>query len=393
MRIKEQIQLLENELKDLRRDFHQNPELGLEEIRTAEKISEYLKNSGIEVQQLTETCMVGLIQGKKPGRTLMLRADIDALPVEEMTFLPYRSKVQGKMHACGHDGHSAMLLVAGKILSKMRNRFQGNIKLLFQPNEENMYAKHLIEKGVLDNPRVDAAVGIHLMTALRTGQIGIQSGPVMAGMHVFKLTIRGRGGHTGFPQDSIDPIITAADVIQSAQSIQTREINVLKPTLIVFGKIGGGTVSNVIPESVELEGTIRYLYKLDEKDAPNPCESFERIVSSVCDSHRAKFDIEYAYNHPAVINDAEMTSVVIDAAKKLVKQKEHIIPYMTMIGEDFCEYANRVPSAFYFLGAGNKEKQTDYPHHHPRFNIDEDALPIGVEMHIRTAMAYLNAHD
>ena len=240
MRINEQIQLLENELKDLRRDFHQNPELGLEEIRTAEKISEYLKNSGIEVQQLTETCMVGLIQGEKPGRTLMLRADIDALPVEEMTSLPYRSKVQGKMHACGHDGHSAMLLVAGKILSKMRDRFQGNIKLLFQPNEENMYAKHLIDKGVLNNPRVDAAVGIHLMTALRTGQIGIQSGPVMAGMHVFKLTIRGRGGHTGFPQDSIDPIITAADVIQSAQSIQTREINVLKPTLIVFGKIGGG---------------------------------------------------------------------------------------------------------------------------------------------------------
>jgi amidohydrolase len=393
MQIKKYIHQLKDELKDIRRDFHQNPELGCEEIRTAEKISVYLKNAGIEVQQLTETCMVGLIQGQGTGRTLMLRADIDALPLEEMTSLPYKSKTSGKMHACGHDGHSAMLLVAGKILSKMRDQFRGNIKLLFQPNEENMFAKHLIDRGVLDSPRVDAAIGIHLMTALKTGQIGIQSGPVMAGMHVFKLTVRGRGGHTGYPQDSVDPIITAASIIQSVQSIQTREINVLKPTLIVFGKISGGTMSNVIPEKVELEGTIRYLYELDEKDAPNPCESFERIVRSVCNSHRAEYEIEYVYDHPAVVNDSEMAKIVIDEAQKLVKKQEQIIPYVTMIGEDFCEYARKVPSAFYFLGAGNKEKQTDYPHHHPCFNIDEDALPIGVEMHIRTALSYLNDHD
>ena len=393
MQIKKHIDALHEELKQIRRDFHQYPELGCEEFRTAEKISDYLKNSGIEVSRITETGIVGLIQGKDAGRTLMLRADIDALPVEEMTSLPYKSKQPGKMHACGHDGHSAMLLVAGKILSKVADQFRGNIKLVFQPNEENMFAKHLIDKGIMDEPSVDAAFGIHLMTALETGQIGIKAGPVMAGMHVFKLTILGRGGHTGFPQDSIDPIITAAAIIQSVQSIQTREINVFKPTLIVFGKVSGGTMSNIIPEKVKMEGTIRYLYDIDKKDAPNPCESFERIVHGVCHSHQAKYEIEYDYAHPAVVNDSEMTKIVIAEAQKLPKGKENIIPYVTMIGEDFCEYAKRVPSAFYFLGAGKKNEQTNYPHHHPCFNFDEDALSIGVEMHIRTALAYLNSHN
>ncbi len=253
MQIKKHIQSLKEELRQIRRDFHQYPELGCEEYRTAEKISEYLANSGIEVKRITETGIVGLIQGQETGRTIMLRADIDALPVEEMTSLPYKSKNPGKMHACGHDGHTAMLLVAGKILAKMRDQIRGNIKLVFQPNEENMFAGHLIDAGVLDEPKVDAALGIHLMTSLQTGTIGIQSGPVMAGMHVFKLTIIGRGGHTGFPQDSIDPIITAAAIIQLVQSIQTREVNILKPTLIVFGKISGGTMSNIIPVKVELE--------------------------------------------------------------------------------------------------------------------------------------------
>ncbi len=390
MQIKKHIQSLKEELRQIRRDFHQYPELGCEEYRTAEKISEYLANSGIEVKRITETGIVGLIQGQETGRTIMLRADIDALPVEEMTSLPYKSKNPGKMHACGHDGHTAMLLVAGKILAKMRDQIRGNIKLVFQPNEENMFAGHLIDKGVLDEPKVDAALGIHLMTSLQTGTIGIQSGPVMAGMHVFKLTIIGRGGHTGFPQDSIDPIITAAAIIQLVQSIQTREVNILKPTLIVFGKISGGTMSNIIPEKVELEGTIRYLYDLDETDAINPCKSFERMVASVCDSHRAKYEMEYAYDHPAVINDSEMAKIVEDQAQRLVKSNKHIIPHVTMIGEDFCKYAKKVPAAFYFIGAGNKKKQTDYPHHHPSFNFDEDALPIGVEMHIRTALSYLS---
>ena len=321
----------------------------------------------------------------------MLRADMDALPIQEESDVPYKSIYDGKMHACGHDGHMAMLLIAARILSRYKDKIEGDIKFLFQPNEENMCAGLLIEKGVLDNPRVDAACGIHLMTPIETGKIGIESGPVMAGMHVFKLTIIGKGGHTGFPQDSIDPIIIAANIIQTVQIIQTREIDALNPTLIVFGKIQAGTMSNIIPDKVEMEGTIRYLYDIDENGVINPCESFERIVRHICSSHRANYKIEYPYSHPAVINDLKMVKIVKDEAKKVVKKREHIMPYVTMIGEDYGEYAKKVPSAFYFIGAGNKEKHTDYPHHHPRFDIDEDALSTGVEMHVRTALSYLNA--
>ena len=215
MEINNQIRLFDNELRQLRRDFHQYPELGCEKYRTADKISDSLSACGTKVQRITETGIVGLIYGKEKGLTLMLRTDMDALPVEEMTSLPYKSKNPGKMHACGHDGHMAMLLVAAKILSRIIGRFKGNIKLVFQPNEENMFAKNLVDKGVLDNPKVDAAFGLHLMTTVETSKIGIESGPVMAGMHTFRLTIIGQGGHTGFPQDSVDPIIVAANIIQT----------------------------------------------------------------------------------------------------------------------------------------------------------------------------------
>lgn len=391
MDIKNQIRSLVEELKTLRRDFHQCPELGCEEHRTAEMISKYLAACEIDVRRITETGIVGLIYGKEKGRTLMLRADMDALPVEEMTSVPYKSKNPGKMHACGHDGHMAMLLIAAKILSRNKNRIKGNIKLVFQPNEENMFADKLVDKGVLDNPKVDAAFGIHLITSIETGKIGIESGPVMAGMHTFKLTIIGQGGHTGIPQDSIDPIITAANIVQAVQIIQTREIGVLNPTLIVFGKIQGGTMSNVIPDKVEMEGTIRYLYDIDKHGALNPCDNFERIVRHVCSSHRADYQIEYPFSQSAVVNDIKMTQIVKAEAEKVALDGSHIIPYVTMIGEDYGEYAKKVPSAFYFIGAGNKEKHTDYPHHHPRFDIDEDALSTGVEMHVRTALSYLNA--
>ena len=391
MEIKNQIRSLAEELKTLRRDFRQYPELGCQEHRTAEMISKYLAACEIDVRRITETGIMGLIYGNEKGRTLMLRADMDALPVEEMTSLPYQSKNPGKMHACGHDGHMAMLLVAAKILSRNRDRCKGNIKLVFQPNEENMFADTLVDKGVLDNPKVDAAFGIHLITAIETGKIGIQSGPVMAGMHTFKLTIIGRGGHTGMPQDSIDPIIAAANIVQTVQMVQTREIDVLNPTLIVFGKIQGGTMPNIIPDKVEMEGTIRYLYDIDAHGSLNPCESFDRIVRHVCKSYRADYQIEYPFSQSAVVNDEKMTQIVKAAAEKVVSKRKHVIPYATMIGEDFGEYAKKVPSVFYFIGAGNQEKETNYPHHHPCFDIDEDALSTGAEMHVRTALSYLDA--
>ena len=389
MDIKAAVDKLEKELIELRRDFHRHPELGLEEYRTADRIESYLKPLGLAVSRIGETGVMGLLKGNQPGRTLMLRADIDALPVKEMTDLPYKSVNEGLMHACGHDGHTAMLLVAARILCERKDRIKGNIKFLFQPNEENMHAGLLVEKGVLENPVVDAAFGIHLMTSLETGKIGVASGAVMAGMHTFKLVIKGKGGHTGFPQESIDPIIAAANLVQTTQIIQSREIDAFKPTVIVFGRIEGGTTSNVIPDQVELEGTIRYLYDADAAGEDHPCKKFERIVKHVCRTHRTRYVMDYPYNHPAVINDSEMTQVVRAAAAEVVDAEDRIVPFVTMVGEDFCEFANRVPSAFYFIGAGNKDKGADYPHHHARFNIDEAALSVGLEMHVRSALAYL----
>ena len=389
MEIKAEVAKLKKELIELRRDFHQHPELGLEEHWTADKIESYLKPLGLEVNRIGETGVVGLLKGYQPGRTLMLRADIDALPVQEMTSVPYKSIHEGMMHACGHDGHMAMLLVAARILCEHKDKIKGNIKFLFQPNEENMHAGLLVEKGVLENPTVDAAFGIHLMTPLETGKIGIASGAVMAGMHTFKVVIKGKGGHTGFPQESIDPIIAATNLVQTTQIIQSREVDAFKPTVIVFGRIEGGTTSNVIPEQVELEGTIRYLYDAAAAGEDHPCKKFERIVKHVCETHRTRYEVDYPYNHPAVINDSEMIQFVRTAAAKVVDTEDRIVPFVTMVGEDFCEFANRVPSAFYFIGAGNKDKDADYPHHHACFNIDEAALAIGLEMHVRSALAFL----
>lgn len=390
MEINEQVRQLNDELIELRRDFHQHPELGLEEFRTSEKVATYLEEIGLEVSRVAETGVAGLLRGNQSGRTLMLRADMDALPIQEENDVPYKSIYDGKMHACGHDGHTAILLIAARILSRYKDKIKGNIKFLFQPNEEEMYADVLIEKGVLNSPLVDAAFGIHLMTSIPTGKIGIAPGAVMCGMHTFKLIITGKGGHTGFPQESIDPILTAANIIETVQMVQTREIDVLKPTLIIFGIITGGTICNIIPDKVELEGTIRYLYDPDPYGEEQPTQRFERIIQNICDAHRAKYELTFPYSHPAVINDSEMINLVSVAAEKVCVSKENIIPYRTLIGEDFSLFANRVPSAFYFIGTGNKEKDTEYPHHAPRFNIDEDSLAIGVEMHVRTALSFLS---
>ena len=388
MDIKQKIFRLNDELIALRRDFHKHPELGLEEFRTSDKVAAYLEDIGLEVSRLTETGIIGLLKGNHPGPTLMMRADMDALPIQEANDLPYKSVNNGKMHACGHDGHTAMLLIAAKILAHYKNTIKGNIKFLFQPNEEDMYADVLIEKGVLEDPSVDAAVGIHLMSSLPTGTIGISSGPVMAGMHVFKLTVTGKGGHTGFPQDSIDPVLTSASIIQAVQAVQTRENDIFKPTLIIFGKIMGGAVYNAIADSVKMEGTIRYLYDFQADPSLSPVEKFERHIKSICDAYRAKYQLDFLYSHPAVINDGDMVERVVEAAEKTVASN-NIVPFVTMIGEDFCHFANKVPGAFYFVGTGNPEKKTDYPHHHACFDLDEDALAIGVETNVRTALSFL----
>ncbi len=383
-----------DEVIELRRDFHRHPELGLEEHRTSERVVSYLKDCGLEVCRMNKTGVVGLLRGDQSGPTLLLRADMDALPIQEETDVPFKSTNPGVMHACGHDAHTAMLLVAAKILAGLKQQLRGNIKFVFEPNEENVGALAMIEEGLLDNPRVDAGLGLHIWTPLQSGQIGITEGPVMAGMEHFKLVVKGRGGHTASPQSAIDPIITAAGIIQGVQSIQTREIDVLKePTIIMFGRIQGGTASNVIPDSVTLEGTLRFLFEGDPQSEDNPKRRFERVVANICGAHRAAYELSFLYGHPTLVNHREMAALVQEVAARELDPAPEIVSFGSLAGEDFSEFAARVPAAFYFLGTGNPAKQTDFPHHHPRFNIDESVLASGIEMHVRGALTFFKKAD
>ncbi len=386
--IKRQVEELNEEVINLRRDFHTYPELGFKEFRTSKIVYNYLKDLGLEVSNMAKTGVVGLLRGKEAGKTVMLRADMDAIHVQEENEIPYKSKNDGVMHACAHDGHTAMLLVAAKILTKYKDKIKGNIKFVFQPNEEDAGAKYMVEEGVLENPKVDAALGIHLWSPIESGKVGISGGPVMAAHQNFKLEIIGKGGHSGSPHTSIDPIITAANIIQTIQTIQTREIDVLKPTLIMFGEINGGSAPNVIPSKVELEGSIRYLYEGGDQSPEQPEKRFERMVEDICSAYRAGYTLNFIPSNGPLINDDKLADKVAAIAEDVVG-KNNIIPYVCMAGEDFSEFASRVPSVFYFVGTGNKDKGTDFPHHHPRFNIDEDTLALGVEMHVRTALSLL----
>lgn len=389
MEIRKEIEDLNNELIELRRDFHQYPELGFEEFRSQEVVMNYLEECGLKPEKITKTGVVALLKGKNPGKTLLMRADMDALPVTEENDVAYKSKNVGKMHACGHDGHMAMLLVAAKVLSKNKDKINGNIKFVFQPNEEDAGAKFMVEDGILENPKVNAAVAIHLWSPIETGKISVSEGPVMGAMDSFKISIKGKGGHTAMPQEAIDPVIVAAQIIMGAQVIQTKQINALTPTLITFAKVNSGTASNIIPEEVVMEGTLRYLYKGGPDSIERPRQRLEKIVKGLCETFDTSYEIEFTPSNFTVENEPKLTNQIKEIAIDLVGN-DNLVPYVTMAGEDFSEFGKDIPSTFYFVGMGNKEKETDYPHHHPRFNIDEDALGIGVEMHVRSALKYLS---
>ncbi len=392
MHILEQIEECRPELIALRRDFHQHPELGFEEHRTATVVETYLQALGLATERVAGTGVVALLEGDKPGPTLMLRADMDALPIQEENDVAYASVNPGVMHACGHDAHLAMLLTAARILANNREAVEGTIKFVFQPNEEIAGALPMVEEGVLENPKVDGVMALHVWTPIDSGKIGITAGPVMGGLDVFKMTINGRGGHTGLPHEAIDPVLAAANIIQTVQMIQTREISNLRSTAIMFGKIEGGTKSNIIPENVYLEGSIRFLYKGGPDSVEQPSERFERIVHQVCATHRCTCDIDIVHENIPLINDEVMVDIARRTAKEIFTEKNTIIDNISIASEDFSEFSERVPGVFIFLGAGNHQKETDYPHHNPRFNIDEDVLVNGVAMHVCGALNFLKSY-
>ena len=381
-----------HELVALRREFHARPEPGFDERWSAARIAGYLRDLGLEVREgIAETGVTALLRGEREGKTLLLRADMDALPLEEQTGLPFASKNRGMMHACGHDAHMATLLVAAKILCGKRDALSGNIRFVFQPNEEIAGARRMIEEGaLLTDPPVDGAVALHVWSALPSGTIGISPGPVMAAMDEFRVVIKGRGGHTGAPHNAVDPVLAAANFISAVQMIQTREVDVFSPTLIMFGAVhGGGTASNIVPEEVSLAGTVRYLYEGGPESPEKPLLRFERILAGICAASGTEYSLEWIPSNPCLVNDAAMAALVRSAAESIAGE-EKVLPYRCTAGEDFAEFARDVPSAFAFVGTGNPAKNTAFPQHHPKFDIDEDALPLGVELFVRSALAFLN---
>ncbi|MGM0421283.1 MAG: M20 metallopeptidase family protein [Bacillota bacterium] len=370
----------------LRRDFHAHPEMGFEEERTSQIIYDYLSDLDMEVKRIAKTGVVGVLRGSKEGKTVMLRSDIDAVPVQEENELEFKSENPGVAHNCGHDGHMAMLLIAAKILSENKAEIPGIIKFAFQPNEEDAGAYLMIEDGVMEDPRVDAVFGLHLWSLIDSGDVGVVDGPIMASSNYFKIELKGKGGHAGAPHDSIDPIAGATTLIDNTYKMQSREINALKPTVISFCKIVADSTPTIIPEKVELEGSIRCLYDgFEEVKA-----KLERLTKNIAQANRLDYNLETRLGNSLLNNDPDLVEIIKETAADTVGREHIKSDVQVMLGEDFAEYSEFAPVAFYFLGIADPDKGTDYPHHHPKFNIDEDVLPLGVSMHIRSALNYLH---
>ena len=374
----------------LRRDLHQHPEMGYQEERTAAKVEETLKSLGLkDVRRVTKTGVSALLEGGCPGPVLLLRADLDALPVTEDTGLPYASQTPGVMHACGHDGHTAILVTAAEILAGLKDRLHGSVKFVFEPNEEEVGALAMIEEGVMENPRVDAAAGLHLWAPLPLGRIAVDPGACWAGMDHFLIKVRGKGGHTSTPQTAVDPILAAAHIVTGVQVMQSRELDPFLASSLVFGRISGGRAANIIPDEVELEGTIRYLFDGRDEGPYKPRVRLKELVESLAAAYRAEAEIDFYCSQPALENDPQMCELGREAARETVGGEGGLINFLNMGGEDFSEFSARAPSVFAMIGAGSEASGAVYPHHHPKFRIDENSLSVGLEWLLRTALKYL----
>jgi amidohydrolase len=383
------VKALAGQMSQDRRDFHMYPELGFEEQRTASRIVEALRAAGIDEIQtgVAKTGVVALIRGRFPGKTVLLRADIDALPVTELNDVPYRSRHDGKMHACGHDAHAAMLLATAKILHSRRADFDGIVKLVFQPAEEGPGgALPMIEEGVLLNPKVDAALGLHVWNLLEVGQVGVRSGPVMANTDEFTLTLRGRGGHGAMPHLSVDAITVAGQVISALQNVVARQVSPLESAVVTIGTIHGGERHNIIAHEVTMTGTVRTFNPEVGEAVPG---MIERIVRGVTTGLGADYQLEYHRVYPATINDPTVSDIVRHAASKTVGLENVVEAEASMGGEDMAYFLQKVPGCYFFVGSANAAKGLTNPHHHPAFDIDEEALPIGVQVMVQATLDLL----
>jgi amidohydrolase len=366
---------------DIRRDIHRHPELGFEETRTQSLIERELDALGVEHRRCAKTGVVAVIRGAKPGHVAGLRADMDALPLSERSGEPFSSEVEGKMHACGHDAHTAMLLGAAHVLQDMRADLHGSTVLLFQPAEEGAGvpavggAEPMIAEGALDNPKVEAIAMLHVDSRLETGQIGITPGPVSASADEFIITVQGRGGHGAYPHTAADAIPATAAMILALQNIASRETDPLKSVVVTVGTISGGYRSNIIADEVKMTGTLR----AHDPEVRDGLEArLRRILAGVADAYGVAAKLEVHYGYPPVVNDvalAENFAQYLKAHSQLPVER----PAPTMGAEDFAYYAQRIPGLLIRLGIRNEKAGSTHSGHSPLFRIDEKALPAGVQ--------------
>lgn len=386
MNIKERCRSNKDYVIGLRRDFHKHPERSLEEYRTSKRIKEELDKMGIPYVAVAETGVVATIKGNNPGKTVALRADMDALSVFEENDVEYKSKVDGMMHACGHDGHTAMLLGAAQVLNDIKDQINGTVKLFFQPAEEVAKgAKAMVDNGVLEG--VDGVFGIHLWSGLECGKVSVEEGPRMAAADIFKIHVKGKGGHGSLPHQGVDAVVASAAIIMNLQSIVSRETSPLDSVVVSVGALHSGTRFNVIASEAVLDGTARYFNPELREEIP---KMIERVAKSTAEAYRAEAKLEYRYGTPISINDKECSKIAEKSVIKLLGEDGLSLLDKLTGGEDMAEYMNRVPGVLAFVGAGNPEKGAAYPHHHGKFNIDEDSLEIGTSVYVQYALDFLD---
>ena len=370
------------ELVAIRRDFHQHPELAGEETRSQKVLLEWLERLGIEAKTLAGTGVVGLVRGAADGPCIMLRADMDGLPVTDEKDVEYRSQQAGCMHACGHDAHMAILLGAASALVE-EPPAAGSVKLVFQPAEEQgAGAKAMIESGVLEDPKVDAAMALHVWSPMPAGRAVARPGSIMASVDSFSMRVRGRSTHAARPEEGCDPIPVAAGIITAAQTLVSRRVAPYERAVLSFTSIHAGTAFNVIPETVEMKGTIRALNPEVRKMLT---EHLGQQAQHLAASMEASMELSWSERLPVLENDADLIKLARDQAGSL--ELSDMEPLM--VGEDFALFAERIPAAMLILGAGPKDPEKVIPHHHPRFDIDESVLPQGARWLANCARVYL----
>jgi amidohydrolase len=387
--LKTQIAGIVPDMVKVRRTIHQNPEIALKEFDTSALIRRLLKQAGIPVlKPFLETDVVAMVKGKKPGKNVTLRADIDALPLLEKTGLPYASKRKGTMHACGHDGHTAMLLGAALLLNRLRDQLSGSVRFVFQPGEEIVAAgKQLVDKGALQNPRPDAVFAVHAWAGMPLGAVASKPGALLAASDFFTVEVKGKGAHGSRPEDSIDPILTAARIVDALQSVVSREVSSLEPVVVSVCRISGGTNGNVIPDSAEIEGTTRYLRpELKQKIE----SSIRRIVKGVCDSMGASFSFKYSSPYIPTINDDRMVALGKTVALRVLGPgKWFDLTSPSMGAEDFSYYIRKYPGAMFRLGMGEKSASL----HNSHFDFNDKAIASGILFLVSLALEVLNVES